>query len=493
MADAARTVITDAGITACINAGLQGPLVKVTSVKVGSSIINPSSTMTDVTSVVWEGDSSFIQYQLVDERTFLFKVTLDESIGDFNIGNIGLFLEDGTLFTISTLISPETKIANNATTKPAVIGNRKSFEIPISLAGISGAIDINPTIIIPDESSIPFLQTEEGLPNYQTASFSAYSIIYHTGFKTAAIALRTPNGWQYVTASTSDSSSSFNEGMFDSQVQQGDLVYFDAVSSTFKLADGLDLSKGYIGIRGSANNIINTGAYVNSKWSLTPGLKYFADTNGSLTSVANNYLVGIAIDKKTLLLDINNETVNNKSFTLDINNPSNIKYPTESAIVHSLNDNFAKVDMSNVGDVTFTGTVTFAKTIIGECTRADWGDLAEFYYADNIYPKGTLVTFGGTKEITIAKDNANAVITSNPAYLMNNVICTEDNVLPIALIGRVPVRVIGKLNKFDKITLSSTPGVAEKASTCSNIIGIALEDKVTLEEGLVLCSVKLTF
>ena len=68
-----KTVITDAGISAAIQAGMRGPLVRVTSVKVGSAIILPDSSMTDVTDVVWSGNSSYIQYQIVDDRTFMFK------------------------------------------------------------------------------------------------------------------------------------------------------------------------------------------------------------------------------------------------------------------------------------------------------------------------------------------------------------------------------------------------------------------------------------
>lgn len=544
-----RTVITDAGISACIQAGMQGPLVKVSSVKIGSSIINPDASMSDVTNEVWAGDSTFIQYQIMDERTFLFKITLDESIGDFDIGNIGLFLEDGTMFAISTLISPEKKIANNTPT----VGNRKILEIPIVLAGISGVLDV--TLLVPDECSLPFVQTEETLPDYQLAPYSVYLVNYHTGLKCPALALRTSTGWKYVAAYLDETSAVLDEGMFDQDVTTGDLVYFDAASGLFKKADGTDNSKGYLGVRGGSNTVNYSGVYVNKNWTLTPGQKYYAGTNGQLTTTPNDWYVGEAVLPTTILLGTAAETVRNKATVVNSSSPSSVKYLTERAIVNyvsslisgtetdieqqlntavqTLNNSisqeatiranadsdevaarnaaiaaavgpinttlgtlpttYAKVDMSNVGDVTFRGTVTFTNVIQGTSNRANWGDLAEYYLADKNYPEGTLVRFGGEKEITVATEDegVNAVVTSKPAYVMNCEL-KDENAVAIALIGRVPVRIVGKVKKFDDITISENSGVGTVAlNSYDKVIGKALENKDTFEEGLVMCSVKL--
>ena len=142
------------------------------------------------------------------------------------------------------------------------------------------------------------------------------------------------------------------------------------------------------------------------------------------------------------------------------------------------------------GNLTFATTCTFSKTIQGTALNALWGDLAEFYESDNEYPKGTLVKFGGEKEITVADDEVNAVITSQPGVLLNS---QMENGQAIALCGRVPVRVIGKVNKFEYLTLSEIPGVAralDDEEFSMNVVARALEDKETEEEGLVLCVVK---
>lgn len=134
------------------------------------------------------------------------------------------------------------------------------------------------------------------------------------------------------------------------------------------------------------------------------------------------------------------------------------------------------------------------QTVNATSLRANYADLAEYYVADVVYPAGTLVQFGGNKEITVAINSVFSVVSTNPAYTMNTQIASQKTSLPIALSGRVPVRIIGAVKKFDKIYLSNIPGVA-----CSelylpeqynkNSIGIALESSDNEIEKLILCSV----
>lgn len=127
-----------------------------------------------------------------------------------------------------------------------------------------------------------------------------------------------------------------------------------------------------------------------------------------------------------------------------------------------------------------------ADTFRGQATRAGWADLAEVYEADADYSVGTLVRFGGEKEITLANfGECNAVISEKPAYLMN----ADAEGLPIALAGRVKVRVMGPCKKFDKIVLhEGIPGVGVVGE--GKVIARALEDKDLVGEGLVLCVVQ---
>lgn len=145
------------------------------------------------------------------------------------------------------------------------------------------------------------------------------------------------------------------------------------------------------------------------------------------------------------------------------------------------------------GTSTFTDVATFNKVIMGTAYRALSADIAEYYEADEELKPGTLIQFGGKAEITKAKTEVNGVISTSPAYVLNTEKSMKHPTL-FALSGRVPVRVIGPVKKFDKITLSSTDGVAtvdKSGDACYNVIGRALEDNPDKGEKLVECVVKI--
>lgn len=136
--------------------------------------------------------------------------------------------------------------------------------------------------------------------------------------------------------------------------------------------------------------------------------------------------------------------------------------------------------------------LTCANTADLTAARALWADLAENYEADDIYSPGTLVKFGGKKEITLATDVANAVVTTNPAFLMNS--NCEGICCGVALAGRVPIRVVGSVKKFDNLTLSEYPGVARVSYLCEDvIIGKALESSDDANEKTIMCVSKFNF
>lgn len=71
--------------------------------------------------------------------------------------------------------------------------------------------------------------------------------------------------------------------------------------------------------------------------------------------------------------------------------------------------------------------------------------------------------FGGEKEITLSRGGvANAVVTTNPGLILNGDEPSRDCIMVgIALIGTVPVKIVGKVRKFDKLVASSRyPGYA---------------------------------
>lgn len=149
---------------------------------------------------------------------------------------------------------------------------------------------------------------------------------------------------------------------------------------------------------------------------------------------------------------------------------------------------FCTVDSAQTitGAKTFSETCTFSKDINGTALRAKWADLAECYQLDGNYPAGTLLQFGGTKEMTIATTKVNAIVSSAPGFVLN-----EGNGIPICLSGRVPVRIIGPVSKFDHIKLHNN-GVGIVDNETNDYFAVALESNTNQQEKLVLCCCQLT-
>ena len=77
-------------------------------------------------------------------------------------------------------------------------------------------------------------------------------------------------------------------------------------------------------------------------------------------------------------------------------------------------------DGRTVDTIGGTITVQVDKEINGTVLRARWGDICEYYIADKKYEPGTLVMFGGEKEITISDGKiCNAIVTTKPGFILN--------------------------------------------------------------------------
>lgn len=147
--------------------------------------------------------------------------------------------------------------------------------------------------------------------------------------------------------------------------------------------------------------------------------------------------------------------------------------------------------LSSSGDINASGRNitagnfygTFNGSLNGTATRALYADLAEMYLADGNYDTGTLMAIGGDKEITaatIANFRVLGVVSSNPAHLMN---AGLENGTAVALKGRVPVKVIGKVVKGEPLGASTTKGYAQVST--NNYFALSLENKDTDGEGVV--------
>lgn len=115
-----------------------------------------------------------------------------------------------------------------------------------------------------------------------------------------------------------------------------------------------------------------------------------------------------------------------------------------------------------------------ARIFRGTATSAQYADLAEKYLPDTNYQAGTVVCIGGEKEITAVTwgKRAIGVISTNPAYMMNSEL--EGGVY-VALKGRVPVKVIGRIKKGEELIAANNGCAMMAVPHASNVFAVALE------------------
>lgn len=133
---------------------------------------------------------------------------------------------------------------------------------------------------------------------------------------------------------------------------------------------------------------------------------------------------------------------------------------------------------TTAGDITGNWTLT-----TGSRLQATYADLAEYYEADTNYEPGTVLEFGGEKEVTIAEDGTTrvaGVVSTNPAYAMNA--NCQGIATAIALQGRVPTKVRGTIHKGDMM-VSAGNGFAKPSTSpqMGTVIGKALENFAGVE------------
>lgn len=122
----------------------------------------------------------------------------------------------------------------------------------------------------------------------------------------------------------------------------------------------------------------------------------------------------------------------------------------------------------------------------GARLQATYADLAERFESDQPYDAGTVVELGGVAEITAVTDelsnNVFGVISTSAAYMMNSAAGDDSTHPAVAISGRVPVKVKGKVKKGDRL-VSAGKGIARAAkegeASSFNVIGRSLTTKTS--------------
>jgi hypothetical protein len=118
--------------------------------------------------------------------------------------------------------------------------------------------------------------------------------------------------------------------------------------------------------------------------------------------------------------------------------------------------------------------------IWGLASSAQYADLAEYYLGDIAYEPGTVLDFGGENEVTICGSVMSikiaGVVSTQPGFIMNDSDLTDTSV-PVALQGRVPTKVVGKISKGDMmISAGNGHAMACSSPIIGSVIGKALSD-----------------
>ena len=145
----------------------------------------------------------------------------------------------------------------------------------------------------------------------------------------------------------------------------------------------------------------------------------------------------------------------------------------------------AQVQLLTTGATGTSGTITGNWSLsAGSRMQATYSaDLAEWYTSDKKHEPGTVLVFGGDAETTTTNIQGDTrvagVVSTDPAYVLNGQLETVENSVCVALQGRVPCKVVGKIRKGEMLVTSKIPGVAIAAGAdvkVGTVVGKALAD-----------------
>ena len=151
------------------------------------------------------------------------------------------------------------------------------------------------------------------------------------------------------------------------------------------------------------------------------------------------------------------------------------------------------VDADNqydIGEIAKRIKVVYAVTFEGESSSAQWGDLAEYYTCKN-GGVGSVMCVSPNDDYDLEEcfeelsQSSVGVISAAPGYVMNR---SLDGGLAVGLVGRLPVKIRGKIKKSDFI-VCDTDGCARAGVDGEEqySIGICNKTKDTDEIALVEC------
>jgi hypothetical protein len=242
-------------------------------------------------------------------------------------------------------------------------------------------------------------------------------------------------------------------------------------------------------------NIANAGASSSNTYvSIGTGGVSGANTGiwvGSLLGTSNTYVQGAlntySITTGKTIADTPNAFVVGKTYTITANSGTT-NWTNLGASSNAIGTIFTANSVGTVNGTDaaiLTGQIT-GKWVLtaGSTLSSTYADLAEYYSSELDIPPGTVVEFGGTLEVQMC-DTRNStriagVVSTDPAYVMNEKTGQSNPRILVALIGRVPCHVFGTVAKGDlMVAAGGGYAMVNNNPAMGSVIGKALEDKTT--------------
>ena len=303
--------------------------------------------------------------------------------------------------------------------------------------------------------------------------------------------------WLSLTSTSSGGTTSFGAINVSGNIQSNNIAATNEITSNAMVSS-------YLTVSASANiasaNITNANISTLTTTAITTGSQ---STNGTLTGVwtANGAGTAGGIAGTSLYVTGGNLVIANTAsrglvadfFYYSNGSPISFSGTYSNSNVASYLPTYGGAILTTTTQATVltTGANTTAGTITGNWTltsgsriQATYADLAERFASDEAYAPGTVVEIGGEHEITAVQyelsEDVFGVISNTAAMIMNGTAGTDLTHPPVAVSGRVEVKVSGKVNKGDRL-VSAGDGLARAAKLGEanpfNTIGRALEYK----------------
>ena len=293
--------------------------------------------------------------------------------------------------------------------------------------------------------------------SFQTASISSSGNIDGGNLRTAGLVTATGN-------------------VTGGNVISGALVQGTNISATANVQGGNLRTSGLASITGNITSSGNVDAI------------YFIGNGSALTGIS----AAVSVTKIQNGTSEANVGASGGNINFNIGGTSNVMVVSGAGITLTglTTPSIAKSGSNAVGNI--GSSSNYFDRVFAQATTALYADVAERFEADEVMDPGTVVELGGAKEITRSRtdlsENVFGVISTRPAFTMNGGAGQDDTHPPVAMTGRVPVKVVGKITKGDRL-VSAGNGIARAAqpgeSTSFNVIGRSLVNKLTDDLGTV--------